>query len=46
MQRGKTACVNITNPHEIYNLGADGGKDKLIRVCRQKVNSKGHDETK
>ena len=28
------------------NLGAVEGKDKLIRVCRQKVNSQGHDKSK
>jgi len=43
MQRGKNCLWEY---HKIYTLGAVGGKDKLIRVCRQKVNSQGHNQTK
>ena len=41
MQRGEKPLLS-----QIYTLGAVGGKDKLISVCRQKVNSQGHDKTK
>ena len=32
--------------HQIYNLGAVGNKDELIRFWGQKVKGQGHDQTK